>query len=144
MTPIRSAAPKTVDEYLAGVPSGMRPTLVDLRKTIRAAAPEAQEVVSYGMPALRHHGMLVYYAAFVKHCSLFVASDAVRRRFAAELKPFAAGKGTFRFTPERPIPASLVTRIVKVRVAENEAHAASRRKGKPARGQPRSGKALRP
>ncbi len=116
-----SAVPKTVDEYLAKVPPGMRGPLQDLRKTIRAAAPHAEEVISYRMPAFRQNGILVYYAAFEDHCSFFPGSVATQRKFAAELNPFAAGKGTVHFTPERPLPAGLVTRIVKERIAENAA-----------------------
>lgn len=113
--------PKTVDEYMALVPPTFRTALLRLRKTIKTAAPDAEEVISYHMPAFRQNGMLVYYAAFKDHCSLFVASDKVRRQFSAELKPFEAGKGTFHFTPERPLPPDLVRRIVKARVAENTA-----------------------
>ncbi len=123
MTTAPSAAPKDVDEYLARVPPEMRTVLQELRRTIRAAAPEAEEVISYQMPAFRHYGMLVYYAAFSDHCSFFPASVVTARKFASELKPFAAGKGTLRFTPEHPMPKGLVTRIVKARVAENEARA---------------------
>ena len=101
----------------------MRAALQKLRKTIREAAPEAEEVISYHMPAFRHHGMLVYYAAFKDHCSFFMGSASARRRFAEELKLFAAGKGTVHFTPQRPLPTALVRRIVKARVAENEARA---------------------
>ena len=121
MTPRPAPAPKTVDEYLARVPPKFRATLQRLRKTIKAAAPDAEEVISYQMPAFRQNGMLVYFAAFEDHCSLFVGSPKVRRQFSAELKPFMRGKGTLRFTPDRPLPAGLVTRIVKVRVAENAA-----------------------
>ena len=71
----------TVDEYLANVPTEMRATLQNLRKTIRAAAPEAEEVISYHIPAYRYHGMLVYFAAFKDHCSFFVGSVATLRRF---------------------------------------------------------------
>jgi uncharacterized protein YdhG (YjbR/CyaY superfamily) len=117
----RSPAPKSVDEYLTNVPADMHRALQKLRKTIRAAAPEAEEVISYQMPAFRHHWMLGYYAAFKDHCSFFVGSATARRKFARELKPFAAGKGTVRFTPQKPLPAELVKRIVKERVAENEA-----------------------
>lgn len=117
--------PKTVEEYLARVPAEMRAALEDLRKTIRAAAPGADEVISYQIPAFRLHGPLVYYAAFRDHCSFFVASPAARRAFAAELKPFAGGKGTVHFTPDRPLPVDLITRIVKARVAENEARASA-------------------
>jgi len=127
MSPQQVRASRTVDEYLAHVPPRFRTALQRLRKTIKAAAPDADEVISYAMPAFRQNGMLVYYAAFKDHCSFFVGSPKVRRRFSAELKPFEAGKGTARFTPDRPLPADLVTRIVKARVAEN---AARRRVGK--------------
>jgi len=117
----RAPAPKTVDEYMARVPPKFRATLQRLRETIQAAAPGAEEVISYRMPAFRQNGMLVYFAAFDEHCSFFVGSSKVRRQFSAESKPFVAGKGTLRFTPERPLPAGLVTHIVKARVAENDA-----------------------
>jgi len=120
-----SAIPTTHDEYLASVPSDMRAALRDLRKTIRAAAPDAEEVISYQMPAFRHHGILVHYAAFRDHGSLFVGGEA-RAKFAKDLGPFPGGKGTIQFTPQRPLPAALVTRIVKVRVAENEARVAAK------------------
>lgn len=119
------AIPKTHDEYLASVPGDMRAALQTLRKAIRAAAPDAEEVISYQMPAFRRHGILVYYAAFRDHCSLFVGGEA-RAKFARELKAYAGGKGTIQFTPQRPLPASLVRRIVKARVAENEARAAAK------------------
>ena len=124
MAPRPSPAPKTVDEYLARVPPRFRPALQRLRKTIKAAAPDADEVISYQMPAFWQNGMLVYYAAFRDHCSLFVGSAKVRRQFSAELKPFQAGRGTLRFTPEQPLPPDLVTRIVKARLAENAARRA--------------------
>ena len=122
----RGATPKTVDEYLANVPSDKRVALRRLRKIIKSAAPKAEEIISYGMPAFRQRRILVYYAAFEDHCSFFVGSPTVRRKFAAELKPFAAGKGTLHFTPERQLPAALVKRIVKARVAENEAGASAK------------------
>ena len=122
MAPRPAPAPKSIDEYLARVPPKFRAPLQRLRKTIQAAAPDAEEVISYRMPAFRQNGMLVYFAAFEDHCSLFVGSATVRRRFSAELKPFMRGKGTLHFTPDRPLPAGLVTRIVKARVAENAAH----------------------
>ncbi len=121
MQPEAGPVSKTVDEYMARVPAKFRTALQRLRKTIKAAAPDAEEIISYQMPAFRQDGMLVYYAAFKDHCSLFVASDQVRRQFAAELKPFETGKGTLQFTPDQPLPDELVTRIVKVRVAENAA-----------------------
>jgi uncharacterized protein YdhG (YjbR/CyaY superfamily) len=105
----------------------MRAALQQLRETIRAVAPRAQEVLSYRIPAFRQDGMLVYYGAFKDHCSFFVGSTAVRRRFAAELKPFAAGKGTLQFTPQRPIPAILLRQIVRARIVENESSALVKR-----------------
>ena len=116
----RSVAPRTVDEYLANVTSDKRAALQRLRKIIRSVAPDAMEIISYGMPAFRQKRIIVYYAAFEDHCSLFIGSATVRRKFEEELKPFAAGKGTFHFTPERQLPAALVKRIVRARVAENE------------------------
>lgn len=90
-----------------------------MRETVRSAAPNAIEVISYGMPSFRQNGVLVCYAAFSDHLSLFAASTSVRRRFSAELAPFLGGKGTIRFTPDHPLPVGLVRRIVRMRVAEN-------------------------
>lgn len=117
--PRKSSKPEPVEEYLARVPPKFRTVLKKLRAIIRAAAPEAVEVISYKMPAFRLNGMLVYFAAFKDHCSFFVGSSSVRRQFAEQLKPFESGKGTLRFSPERPLPPTLVKRIVKARVAEN-------------------------
>ena len=115
----RAADTSTVDAYFDRVPPKFRLALRQLRRTIRAAAPGAEEVISYRMPGFRSNGILVYYGAFSDHLSPFVASHVVRRKFAAELRSFENGKGTVRFTPERPLPMDLVTRIVKARVAEN-------------------------
>ncbi len=123
----RMPAPKTVDAYLARVPPKHRAALKQLRKTIKAAAPKAEEVISYGMPAFRQDGGLVCYAAFKDHCSLFPGSLDRLRALSAEIKPFEAGRGTLQFTPEWPIPSRLVTRIVKVRLAENAARKAKKR-----------------
>ena len=115
------AGPTSVDEYLAGVPDERRPAFEELRATINAAAPEATETIAYQMPALRSHGQfLVSYAAYKKHYSLFPASDAVIG--GDELVPHLSGKGTIRFSADEPIPTGLVTNIVQVRLAENEAH----------------------
>jgi uncharacterized protein YdhG (YjbR/CyaY superfamily) len=125
-TVVSSPAPgsEAVDEYLARLTPKFRSALQRLRKIVKAAAPDAEEVISYQMPALRQNGMLVYYTAFKDHCSFFVGSPQVRRDFSAELKPFEAGKGTLHFRPEQPLPAHLITRIVKARVAENTARRA--------------------
>ena len=119
------AAPTTVDEYLAGLSDERRAGIEQLRKTINAAAPVATETIAYGMPALRSHGgqFLVSYAAYKKHYSLFPASEAVVETLGVDLTPYLAGKGTIQFPADRPIPTAVVTRIVKVRFAENKAHA---------------------
>jgi uncharacterized protein YdhG (YjbR/CyaY superfamily) len=118
------AKPMTVEDYLAALPDDRRAAVEELRQTINAAAPEATESIAYQMPALRTHGQfLVSYAAYKNHYSLFPASEAVVEALGEELTPFLAGKGTIRFPAGRPIPAAVVTKIVKVRLAENAARA---------------------
>ena len=116
------AGPDSVEEYLAGLPAERRAVVEELRRTINAAAPDATETIAYQMPALRTHGQfLVSYAAFKNHYSLFPASEAVVEALGDELKPYLAGKGTIRFPADRPLPTEVVTKIVKVRLAENAA-----------------------
>ena len=122
---MRNAAPD-VDAYLRKVPPDARAALTKLRRAIKAAAPGADEAISYAMPAYKLHGPLVYFAAFKEHCSFFPASKSVVKRFSRELSSFDASGGTIRFSPRRPLPTSLVTRIVRARVKENEARRASR------------------
>jgi len=113
------ASPTTVEEYLAALPKESRAALENLRKTIRAAAPQATETISYQMPAFKDRGrFLVSYAAFKDHFSLFPASKAVMEAHGEELKPYFSGKGTLRFTSDNPIPAALVKKIVKTRLEE--------------------------
>src|SRR5881628_3053799 len=115
-------APTSVEDYLAGLPEAPRAALEKLRKTIRAAAPKATETISYQMPTFKQDGrFLVSYAAFKDHCSLFPASKAVMEAHGEELKPYFSGKGTLRFTTDKPIPSALVRKIVKARLEENEA-----------------------
>jgi uncharacterized protein YdhG (YjbR/CyaY superfamily) len=110
-----------VDAYLAALPDASRAALEKLRATIRSAAPEATEQISYQMPAFKDQGrFLVSYAAFTDHCSLFPANDAVREACGDALTPYLSGKGTIRFTVEKPLPAALVKKVVKARLAENE------------------------
>jgi uncharacterized protein YdhG (YjbR/CyaY superfamily) len=111
---------KSVDEYLRTVPPESRAVLEKVRKTIRAAAPKAEELISYQMPAYKHHGMLVFFAAFKNHCSFFVASKALVRTLHEDLKRFDTSGVTIHFTADHPLPASLVKKIVKARVEENE------------------------
>jgi uncharacterized protein YdhG (YjbR/CyaY superfamily) len=116
------AVPSSVEDYLAALPEAPRAALEKLRKTIKAAAPEATETISYQMPAFKLHGrFLVSYAAFKEHCSFFPASSKVLEAHGEELKPYFSGKGTLRFTADKPLPTALVKKIVKVRIKENAA-----------------------
>lgn len=115
---------KDVDTYLESVPPDKRILLEKLRKTIRSAAPKAEEVISYQMPAYKYHGVLVYFAAFKDHCSFFPGAKSILSTFAADLKGYRTSAGTIQFTTENPLPAALVRKIIKARMAENE----SRRK----------------
>jgi len=114
----------TVDDYLAALPAKTRDALEDLRATIRAAAPEAEESISYRIPTYRYHGPLVHFAAFKDHCSLVVVSRPTLERFRAELEGFSISGTTVRFTAEPPLPPAVVAAIVRARVEENEARAA--------------------
>lgn len=127
MAGMRGPAAKTVDDYLAALPQKQRRALESLRRTIKSAAPKATEGISYQIPTYKHQGMLVSFAAFKKHLSLFGATSDLRRQFAKQLRDFEQSTGTIRFTPEKPLPAALVKRIVRARVAENEARARRRR-----------------
>ena len=122
----QSAPAGTADEYLSQVPEEFRTVLEKLRQTIRSAAPEAEEIISYGMPAYRDHGPLVFFGAFAKHCSFFPGSSQVRAEFATELAGFKTAKGTVQFTLQHPLPAGLVRKIVQTRVRENRELAAAR------------------
>ena len=114
-------APRNTDEYLAAVPEPARGTLNKIRAAIRAAAPaEATEAIGYGMPTFRYKGALVGFAAFSHHCSFFPMSGSVIEAFQSELKEYETSKGTIRFPVDKPLPAALVKKLVKARVAQNE------------------------
>jgi len=107
---------KTVAEYLEHLPPESRAALQRLRSLIKSAAPQSKESILYGMPTFRQGSMRLNMAAFSDHCS-FYGWVQVRKAFSQELKPFEVGRGTLRFTPDRPLPAKLVTRLVKALVA---------------------------
>ncbi len=111
----------TIDSYLAKVSPKPRAALERLRRQIRAAAPKATEGLGWGMPAFRHNGFLVCFAAFKDHCSLFPMNSTLIPAFRKELAGFSTTKGTIHFTVEKPLPAALVRKIVRARLAQNEA-----------------------
>jgi uncharacterized protein YdhG (YjbR/CyaY superfamily) len=111
---------KTIDEYLAFQPEKVMGALENLRQIIRETAPEAEEVISYGIPAYKYHGMLVYFAAYKKHCSLFAGNGALTEQMQEQLKAYKTSKGTIQFTVEKPLPDDLVREIVKIRMKQNE------------------------
>jgi uncharacterized protein YdhG (YjbR/CyaY superfamily) len=113
-------APKDVDDYLARVPEPARNTLQKMRAAIRSVVPaEAGETISYGIPAFKHKRLLVWFAAFSDHCSLFPTASMVRM-FKDELKGFSISKGTIHFPTDKPLPIGLIKKIVKARVAQCE------------------------
>jgi uncharacterized protein YdhG (YjbR/CyaY superfamily) len=115
--------PATIDEYIAAAPAEVRPILKKIRATIRAAAPDAKEVISYRMPAFRMHGVIVYFAAFKSHIGMYppVSGDA---KLQQEVGPYAGPKGNLRFPLDQPIPYDLIKRIVSLKVKQDEAKAA--------------------
>ncbi len=121
------ATPQSVDDYLAALPEEARATLEKIRKTIKAVAPKATEVISYQMPMYKHHGMLVGFAAFKDHCSFFPGAKPIATH-QDELKAYKTSKGTIRFPIGKPLPAALVKKLVKTRIAENEKRAAEKEK----------------
>jgi uncharacterized protein YdhG (YjbR/CyaY superfamily) len=115
-----AVAPETVDEYLAGIPEPARAALNEMRAVIRAAVPsEAIETISYRIPAFKHGRVLVWFAAFSNHCSLFPTASVIEA-FKSELKGFSTSKGTIHFPLNKPLPTALIKQLVKARVAQVE------------------------
>ncbi len=113
--------PRTIDEYLEGLTAERRLALERLRKLIQAAAPQAEECISYGIPAFRWKGMLVGFGAAARHCTFYLMSSSTVPSHEAALRGYETGKGTIRFQPDSPLPAALVRKLVKARIAENAA-----------------------
>jgi uncharacterized protein YdhG (YjbR/CyaY superfamily) len=114
------SAPKDVDTYIARVPEPARSTLKKVRAAIRSALPpEAAETISYRMPAFNYKGPLLWYAAFSDHCSLFPTASVIEA-FKDELRNFSTSKGTIHFPVDKPLPATLVRKLVKARIAQKE------------------------
>jgi uncharacterized protein YdhG (YjbR/CyaY superfamily) len=120
-----SAMNPAVDAHIDGLPEDRRAPMRDLRETIRAAAPDAEEVITYRMPGFKSHGsFLVSYDAFKAHYSLFPASQAVIDELGDEVAGHVKGRGTLQFPAAEPLPLDLIRRIVEIRVRENAAAAA--------------------
>ena len=117
-----TSKPRTIDEYLGGVNADQRVALEKLRKTIRAAAPEVEECISYGIPAFRLNGRsLVFFGAWSNHCSFYPGSSRTLKKFRGDLTGFQVTKGTIRFSPNSSLPVALVKKLVKARMAEERA-----------------------
>jgi uncharacterized protein YdhG (YjbR/CyaY superfamily) len=116
--PKPSTAPKTIDDYLAGVPEPAHSTLQKVRAAIRSAVPSAAtETISYKIPAFRHGQVIIWFAAFANHCSLFPTGRIIEM-FKEDLKPYTLSKGTIQFPIDKPLPAPLVKKMVKARLAQ--------------------------
>jgi uncharacterized protein YdhG (YjbR/CyaY superfamily) len=109
---------RDVGAYIAAAPKKAQPLLRQLRAVIKEAAPKAEERISYKMPSYQFHGRLVYFAVFKDHIGLYPAGYAEKY---AELRKYMSGKGTLRFPLDQPLPARLITKLIKQRVKENEA-----------------------
>ena len=115
------AATKNIDDYLASVPEPARTTLSKMRAVIRSVIPaEATECISYGIGGFKYKGPLVWFAAFANHCSFFPGNSSLIKTFKDDLKGYETSKGTIRFPLDKPLPAALLKKIVKVRIAENK------------------------
>lgn len=119
---MKSKPAATVDEYIAAFPKEVQQLLLQMRKTIKAAAPKAEELISYGMPGYKYHGMLVYFSGFAKHIG-FYAVPSGHAAFKKELSGYKQGKGSVQFPLDKPLPLALVKKIVQFRVKENETKA---------------------
>jgi uncharacterized protein YdhG (YjbR/CyaY superfamily) len=118
---------KTVDEYLSALPENAKAILKEFRKTIKQAAPQAEELISYNMPAFTLHGGLIWYAAWKEHISLYPRTARMEASIK-ELSEYEGSKGTIKFPMDKPLPFSLITKIVKFRVKENLEKAKVKRK----------------
>ena len=118
---------KSVDEYIAAFPKQTQVLLKQMRATIKKAAPTAEEVISYNMPGYKLHGMLVYFASYENHIG-FYSTPTGNSEFAKELSVYKTGKGSIQFPIDKPLPITLITKIVKYRVKQNQLKALSKKK----------------
>ncbi|MGE5108403.1 MAG: DUF1801 domain-containing protein [Sphingobacteriales bacterium] len=128
---------KDIDDYISVQPENIRPSLEQIRQTIRKAAPGAEEVISYQMPAYKYQGILVYFAAFKNHIGFYPTAGGIEA-FKKELSGYQTSKGTIQFPNDKPIPLKLITQIVKFRVLENEEKTQAKKKTNPVVKKPKS------
>jgi len=121
---------RTVEEYLDLFPEAQKTVLEKIRKTIKDAAPMAEESISYGMPGYKLNGVLVYFGGFKNHCSFFPAGNSIIKKFSDELKGYKTSKGTIQFPLDEPLPVSLIKAMVKEKMRENEIKQKAKRAGK--------------
>ena len=123
---MKTTVARNVDEYISGFPEDVAKKLSQIRKTIRSAAPKAEEIISYGIAGYKQDGVLIYFAGFTNHVSVYPAPRGAVE-FKKELSAYKGGKGTVQFPLDRSIPLDLVKRITKFRLKENEAKAAAKK-----------------
>lgn len=121
---------KTVDDYLKGLPANFKSVLEMLRQAIRKAAPKAEEIISYQIPTYKYKGPLIHFAAFTDHCSLIIINKNILKTFEKELKEYKTSGTTIHFTPEKPLPSTLIQKIVRIRIKDNEERETSKRTAK--------------
>jgi uncharacterized protein YdhG (YjbR/CyaY superfamily) len=124
---MKSLAPKNIDDYIAACSQEVQPKLQEMRATIKQAAPDAEEAISYQMPTFRLNGNLVHFAAFKNHIGFYPVPSGIEA-FKKELSVYKQGKGSVQFPLDEPLPLKLITRIVKFRVKENAAKAKAKKK----------------
>lgn len=120
-----TAGEKAVDAYIAAAPKAMQPTLRQLRRAIKSAAPRAEEKLSYRMPFYAYHGRLIYFAAHKTHIGMYPIIGREKELYAKELKPYLAEKATLQFPVGQPLPIALVKKVVQERARANEARGTS-------------------
>lgn len=124
---MKSTTISTIDEYIAGFPPDIQKILEQVRATVKKSAPKAEETISYGMPAFKQNGHLVYFAAFKSHIGFYPIPSGMEQ-FKAELAGYKTGKGSVQFPLDQPMPLTLISKIVKFRVEENEKKSATKKK----------------
>jgi uncharacterized protein YdhG (YjbR/CyaY superfamily) len=117
----------TIDEYIAGLLPDIQQIVAEIRATVKKSAPDATETISYGMPAFKQNGILVYFAAFKQHIG-FYPTPSGTEEFKAELAKYKSGKGSVQFPLDKPMPLALIAKMVKFRVKEDKEKAAAKKK----------------